>query len=112
MHVRSGDDKRGREDTQYRCHDIVKFRGMARRIGVKEGALCGKPVEAIQALAQRKRENEDTSRVRLELERRKKRVSFDIQAGYRHFWLAPRMIHWFLFRYDGRFYRRIAFPFG
>jgi hypothetical protein len=37
---------------------------MARRSEGKEGAVCGKPVEAIQALAQRKRENEDTARVR------------------------------------------------
>jgi hypothetical protein len=39
-------------------------------------------------------------------------VSFDIQAGYRHFRLAPQMRDWFLFRYDGRFYRCIALPFG
>jgi hypothetical protein len=31
---------------------------------VKERALCGKPVEAIQPLAQRKRENGDTARAR------------------------------------------------
>jgi Reverse transcriptase (RNA-dependent DNA polymerase) len=39
-------------------------------------------------------------------------VSFDIQAGYRHFRLAPHMRGWFFFRYDGRFYRCIALPFG
>jgi Reverse transcriptase (RNA-dependent DNA polymerase) len=39
-------------------------------------------------------------------------VSFDIQAGYRHFRLAPQMGDWFLFRYDGRFYRGISLPFG
>jgi hypothetical protein len=48
----------------------------------------------------------------LELERGEKMVSFDIQAGYRHFGLAPQMRDWFLFRYDGRFYRCIALPFG
>jgi hypothetical protein len=37
---------------------------MARRTGGKERAVCGKPVEAIQALAERKRENGDTARVR------------------------------------------------
>jgi hypothetical protein len=63
-HIRRGDDRRGREDSQYRCNDIVKLRGMARRTRGKEGAVCGKPVEAIQALAQRKRENGDTARVR------------------------------------------------
>jgi hypothetical protein len=39
-------------------------------------------------------------------------ISFDIKAGYRHFRLAPRMRDWFLFAYDGRFYRFIALPFG
>jgi hypothetical protein len=39
-------------------------------------------------------------------------VSFDIQAGYRHFRLAPQMRDWFLFRYDGFFYKCIALPFG
>jgi hypothetical protein len=49
----------------------------------------------------------------LELEHGEKMVSFDIQAGYRHFFrLAPQMRDWFLFRYDGRLYRCIALPFG
>jgi Reverse transcriptase (RNA-dependent DNA polymerase) len=48
----------------------------------------------------------------LELERGKKMVSFDIQAGYRHFLLASQMRDWFLFRYGGHFYRCIALPFG
>jgi hypothetical protein len=37
---------------------------MVRRTGGKERALFGKPIEAIQALAQRKRDNGDTTRVR------------------------------------------------
>jgi hypothetical protein len=61
---------RGREDTQYMCHDIVEFCCMARRIGGKERALCGKPIEAIKALAQRKRENGDTARVRFRVRKR------------------------------------------
>jgi hypothetical protein len=48
----------------------------------------------------------------LELEHEENMVSFDIQEGYRHFRLAPQMRDWFLFRYDGRFYRCIALPFG
>jgi hypothetical protein len=63
-HVRRGDDRRGREDSQNRCHYIVKLCGMARRNRRKEGAVCGKPGKAIQALAQMKRENRDTARVR------------------------------------------------
>jgi Reverse transcriptase (RNA-dependent DNA polymerase) len=39
-------------------------------------------------------------------------VSFDIKSGYRHFRLAPGMRDWFCFRYDGRFFRCIALPFG
>jgi Reverse transcriptase (RNA-dependent DNA polymerase) len=39
-------------------------------------------------------------------------VSFDIKSGYRHFRLAPHMRDWFCFRYDGRFFRCIALPFG
>jgi hypothetical protein len=48
----------------------------------------------------------------LELENGEKMVSFGIQAGYRHFRVAPQMRDWFLFRYDGLFYRCIALPFG
>jgi Reverse transcriptase (RNA-dependent DNA polymerase) len=48
----------------------------------------------------------------LELEHGEKMVSFDIQAGYQHFRLAPQMRDWFLCRYDGHFYRCIALPFG
>jgi hypothetical protein len=48
----------------------------------------------------------------LELERGERMVSFDIQAGYRHFRLAPQMRYRFLFRCDRRFYRCIALPFG
>jgi hypothetical protein len=47
----------------------------------------------------------------LDVEHGEKMVSFDIQAGYRHFRLAPQMRYWFFFRYDGRFYRCIALPF-
>jgi hypothetical protein len=48
----------------------------------------------------------------LELERGEKMVSLDIQAGNRHFRLAPQMRDWFFFRYDGRFYRCIALSLG
>jgi Reverse transcriptase (RNA-dependent DNA polymerase) len=48
----------------------------------------------------------------LKLEHGKKMVSFDIQAGFRHFRIAPQMRDWFLFRYDGRCYRCVALPFG
>jgi hypothetical protein len=48
----------------------------------------------------------------LELELGEKMVSFDIQAGYRHFRLAPQMRDWFLFTYDKRFYKGIALLFG
>jgi hypothetical protein len=48
----------------------------------------------------------------LELESGEKKVSFDIQAGYRHFLPALQMRYWFLFRYDGRFHKCIALPVG
>jgi hypothetical protein len=70
-HIKIGDDRRGREDTQYRCHDIVKFCCMERRAGGKERALCGKPVKAIKELAQSKRENRDTTRVRFRIRTRR-----------------------------------------
>jgi hypothetical protein len=69
-HTRRGDDRRGRENTQYRCHDIVKFCYMARWTGGQEMAVCGTPIEAIQELTQRKRENGDTARVRFRVEAR------------------------------------------
>jgi hypothetical protein len=47
----------------------------------------------------------------LELERGEKMVSVDIQAGHRHFRLAPQLRDWFVFRNDGLFYRCIAFSF-
>jgi hypothetical protein len=48
----------------------------------------------------------------LELERGEKMMSFDIQAGDRHFRLAQQMRDWFLFRYDEHLYRCIALSFG
>lgn len=39
-------------------------------------------------------------------------ISFDWKGGYRHFALHSKMWNWFLFHYDGRFYRCIALPFG
>ena len=39
-------------------------------------------------------------------------ISFDVKSGYRHLRLASCMRDWFLFRYDGKFYRCIALPFG
>jgi hypothetical protein len=106
-----GDDRRGREDTQYRCHDIVKLCSMARRSGGKERALCGKPIEESKHWPKKSVRMQTLPEYALELENKEKMVSFDIQAGYRHFRLAPQMRDWFLFRYDGRFYRCIALPF-
>jgi hypothetical protein len=48
----------------------------------------------------------------LELKSGENMVSVDIQAGYRRFRLAPQMSDWFFFRYDGRFYKYTALPFG
>jgi hypothetical protein len=48
----------------------------------------------------------------LELEHGDHMVSFDIKAGYRHFRLAPKMRNWFIFRYENKYYRCIALPFG
>jgi hypothetical protein len=110
--IRRGDDRRGREDSQCRCHDIVKLCGMARRTRRKERALCGKPVEAIQALAQRKRENGDTARVRFRI------GTWGEDGVLRHLCevstlsVRSQIRDWFLFRYDGRFYRCISLPFG
>jgi hypothetical protein len=71
-HIQRGGDRSGRENMQYRCHDVVKFCCMARRTEGKEMALCDKPVEAIQALAQRKRENGDTALIRFRVRTRRK----------------------------------------
>jgi hypothetical protein len=48
----------------------------------------------------------------MDLEKGDHMASFDIKSSYRHFRLAPRMRDWFCFRYDGRFLRCIALPFG
>jgi hypothetical protein len=69
-HIRRGDDRRGREHTQYWCHDVVKFCCMARRTGGKERALFGKLIDTIQALTQRKHEKGDTARVRFRVRTR------------------------------------------
>lgn len=39
-------------------------------------------------------------------------LSFDWASGYKHFALHRGLWDWFLFRYDGRYYRCIALPFG
>lgn len=48
----------------------------------------------------------------LELQRGAVLMSWDVQSGYRHFYLHPEMRDLFLFRYDGRYYRCLALPFG
>jgi Reverse transcriptase (RNA-dependent DNA polymerase) len=48
----------------------------------------------------------------MDLEKGDHMVSFDIESGYRHFRLAPRMRDWFCFRFNGRCFRCIALPFG
>ena len=48
----------------------------------------------------------------VELERDDVMFSFDVQSGYRHFFLHPDMRDFFLFHYEGRYYRCIALPFG
>jgi hypothetical protein len=47
--IRRGDDRSGKKYTQYRCHDIVKFCGIARRTRGKKNALFGKPIECSAA---------------------------------------------------------------
>jgi hypothetical protein len=44
----------------------------------------------------------------LELAQEQRMLSSNITAGYQHFQLAPQMRDWFVFAYDGRFYRCIA----
>jgi hypothetical protein len=39
-------------------------------------------------------------------------MSWDVKPGYRHFYLHPKMRDYFLFHYDGRYYRCVALPFG
>ena len=39
-------------------------------------------------------------------------LSFDIKAGYRHFFLHPSVRNFFLFHYGGRYFRCIALPFA
>lgn len=39
-------------------------------------------------------------------------MSWDVKGGYRHMYLHPDVRDMFLFRYDGRYYRCIALPFG
>lgn len=39
-------------------------------------------------------------------------ISFDIKSGYRHFYLHKEVRNFFLFKYDGRYFRCIALPFG
>jgi Reverse transcriptase (RNA-dependent DNA polymerase) len=48
----------------------------------------------------------------LELQEGDHMISFEIQSGYRHFRLAPRMRDMFTFHYAGRYVRCIALPFG
>lgn len=39
-------------------------------------------------------------------------MSWNIQSGYRQFYLHPDVRDFFIFRYAGRFYRCITLPFG
>lgn len=48
----------------------------------------------------------------VEMEAQDTLMSWDIKSGYRHLRLHPYMRDFFLFRYDGRYYRFTALPFG
>lgn len=48
----------------------------------------------------------------LELQAQDHLMSFDIEKGYHHFRLHPKIRNWFLFKLDNRFFRCIALPFG
>lgn len=48
----------------------------------------------------------------LDLQRDDQLMSWDIQSGYQHFYLHPVMRDMFMFRYNSRYYRCIALPFG
>lgn len=39
-------------------------------------------------------------------------LSFDVRVGYRHFCLHKDMRNYFIFKYDGRYFRFKALPFG
>jgi hypothetical protein len=60
-HIRRGDDRRGREDTQYRCHNIVNFVVWQDGPEGRKGRFV--VILSNRELAQRKRENGDTTRV-------------------------------------------------
>ena len=47
----------------------------------------------------------------MEVEREDVLFSFDIESGYHHFYLHPDMRDFFLFHYQGQYYRCIALPF-
>ena len=47
-----------------------------------------------------------------ELRRGESLISFDLAAGYRHVFLHPAMLDFFVFSYGGRTFRCLALPFG
>jgi hypothetical protein len=97
---------------QRRSHDIVKICYMARQPEGRKGRFVVNLLKQSKHWLKGSVRMETLQEYALELERGGKMVSFDIQSGYRHFRLAPQMRDWFLFRYDGRFYKCIALPFG
>lgn len=46
------------------------------------------------------------------MERGDQFIAFDIKAGYRHFSLRASIRKFFLFHYNGRYFRCIGLPFG
>ena len=48
----------------------------------------------------------------LELKRGDIVMPWDVKGGYRHMFLHPDMRDYFIFRYNGRYFRCIAPPFG
>lgn len=39
-------------------------------------------------------------------------MSWDMKGGYRHMYLHQDIRDYFIFKYDGRYYRCIVLPFG
>jgi hypothetical protein len=77
----------------------------------EDGTVCDKFLSAEPVLAERSVKMETLSGFSLNLVRNNHLMSWDVKSGYRHFYVHPKMLNYFLFHYDGRSCKCIALPF-
>lgn len=100
-----GSDRGGGE------HEFFFFHGVARGGAVEEGEVCYKIQPKKQELAAADDQSGNVAFVSSRDGEGGLLIFWDFKNEYRHFQLQPDVVDYFVFRYNGIFWRRIVLPF-